>query len=101
MSDAKREALNALLKTFCPNVYFQSPPNVGMQYPCIVYTRDTARTVFADNSPYRRTKRYTLTIIDRDPDSPIPDQIAQLPLCSHQRFFTADNLNHDVFDLYF
>lgn len=83
------------------NVYFQPPANVQMKYPCIVYNRDNADTKFAGNKPYRNVKRYQVTVIDRDPDSAIPDKIAGLPMCSFNRFFTADNLNHDVFTLFF
>jgi hypothetical protein len=83
------------------NVYFQPPANLRMQYPCIVYKRDTARTRFAGNLPYRYTKRYQVTLIDQDPDSVIPDKIAALPMCTFDRSFAADNLNHDVFSLYF
>ena len=83
------------------HVYFQPPANVQMQYPCIVYNRDRAVTQFADDNPYRYTKRYQVTVIDRDPDSEVPDKVAYLPTCTHSRFFTADNLNHDVFNLYF
>jgi hypothetical protein len=98
-----RVALQALLEALVPDekVYFQPPANVEMQYPCITYERDYARTEFADNAPYRHTKRYQVTVIDRSPDSEIPDMVARLPLCSYQRHYTADNLHHDVFDLYF
>lgn len=83
------------------NVYFQPPANIQMQHPCIVYKRDNARTEFAGNAPYRYTKRYLVTVIDQDPDSPIPDKIAALPRCIFSRHFAKDNLNHDVFSLYF
>ena len=82
-------------------VYFQPPSNVTMTYPCLVYERSKAETRFADNNPYRYTKRYTVTVIDRDPDSEIPDRVAKLPMCTHSTFFVADNLNHDIFDIYF
>lgn len=72
-----------------------------MQYPAIVYNRDYADTTFAGNAPYRYTKRYQVTVIDRNPDSTIPDHIAQLPMCTYNRFFAANGLNHDVFVLYF
>jgi hypothetical protein len=72
-----------------------------MQYPCIVYNRDSVDTEFADNTPYRHTKRYQVTVIDRNPDSGVPDKVAALPMCSYDRFFTADNLNHDVFNIFF
>jgi len=83
------------------NVYFQPPANISMKYPCIVYERDNADTIFAGNKPYRYTKRYQVTVIDRDPESPVPEKVAALPMCTFSRFFTADNLNHDVFIIYF
>jgi hypothetical protein len=83
------------------NVYFQPPATVTMQYPCIVYSRNTMHTDFADNRPYKSKKRYQLTVIDQNPDSDIPDKVAELPLCSFERFFAADNLNHDIYNLFF
>lgn len=96
-----RVDLQALLQTITDHVYFQPPENIKMEYPCIVYQRDTARSAFADNNLYRYTKKYTVTVIDRNPDSEIPDQIVRLPMCTHERWFAADDLNHDVFSLYF
>jgi len=83
------------------NVYFQPPENIQLEYPCIIYKRDSANTEFAGNRPYRYVKRYQVMVIDRDPDSPIPDKIAELPMCTFDRFYTADLLNHDVFNLFF
>lgn len=83
------------------NVYFQPPPTIQMEYPCIVYKRDFEEVKHADNVPYNRKKRYQVTVIDTDPDSDIPDKIAELSLCSFDRFYTADGLNHDVFTLFF
>lgn len=99
----QRAQLQSLLESVSGSgeVYFQPPTNLIMKYPCIVYTRDAARTQFADDAPYRYTKRYQVTVIDRDPDSIIPDKVAELPMCTYNRFFTAGNLNHDVFDIYF
>lgn len=93
--------LHALLKEITDHVYFQPPTNVQLEYPCIIYRREYANTLFADNGPYRHTKRYQVTVIDRDPDSAIPDKVAKLPMCTFNRFFTADNLNHDVYHLFF
>lgn len=83
------------------NVYFQPPNNLQMQYPSIIYSRNYAYTEFADDNPYRYCKRYQVTVIDTDPDSGIPDKVAALPMCVFDRHYTADNLNHDVFNLYF
>jgi hypothetical protein len=96
-----RLELQEVLEAITPNVYFQPPSNLQMAYPCIVFKRDFGDTEFADNQPYRYTKRYQVTVIDRDPDSDIRDKVAALPMCTDNRFYTADNLNHDVFNLYF
>ena len=72
-----------------------------MSYPAIVYKRDYALSEFAGNLPYRHTKRYQVTVIDKNPDSMIPDKVAELPMCSFVRHFTADNLNHDIYNVYF
>ena len=83
------------------NVYFQPPENVKMQYPCIKYSRSDMETLFAGDSPYVITKCYQVIVIDKNPDSEIPDKIAKLPLCSFERHYTVDNLNHDVYNLYY
>lgn len=72
-----------------------------MKYPCIVYAQDNAKTEFAGNNPYRYAKRYQVTVISRDPDSPIPDNVARLPSANFNRAFTAADLHHYVFNLYF
>ena len=83
------------------NVYFQPPSNIQLIYPCIIYERSYWNTTFADNKPYSLNKRYSLTVIDRDPDSAIVDKVINLPMCSFDRHYVSDNLNHDVFNLYF
>lgn len=99
---ATRLELHAKLKTLgTDNVYFQPPPKFQMDFPCIVYRRSNLHTDFADNQPYRRKNRYQITAIDADPDSTIPEQVSALPMCSFERFFTADNLNHDVYNIFF
>lgn len=96
-----RIELQQRLSVLTSNVYFQPPNGLKMKYPCIIYERDTLDVAYANNGPYRHTKRYSVTVVDRNPDSMLPEQVAMLPLCSHNRFFTADDLNHDVFTLYF
>jgi len=81
-------------------VYFQPP--TPMVYPCIVYERGLPNDVsFADNIKYVFMKGYTITVIDRSPISPIPDQVEALPHCRFDRFFKTDGLNHFVFQLFF
>ena len=82
-------------------VYFQPPSNTLLEYPAIIYNRDDASVDHADNMLYRRSKRYLVTVIDRDPDSQIPDLIAALPLTRFQRHYAANQLNHDIFVIYY
>jgi hypothetical protein len=72
-----------------------------MQYPAIVYNRYADDVISAGNKPYKRLINYQVTVIDQNPDSLIPGKVAELPLCRFNRFFTADNLNHDVFNIFF
>lgn len=83
------------------NVYFQPPPNIQIVYPAIVYNRDFLDVDYADNAPYYRMFRWQVTVIDRDPDNPVLEKLADLPLTAFVRHFTTDNLNHDVYDVYF
>jgi len=55
----------------------------------------------ADDKPYYTKTKYLITIIDKNPDSEIPNEVAKLPLCIFDRFYTVDNLNHDVYKLFF
>lgn len=98
-----RADLQSLLETLLGsrNVYFQPPPTIQMKYPCIVYNLDDMDTKFADNYPYRVERRYSLTVIDKDPDSAILDKVALLQKCIFDRHFVTDNLNHNVFIIYF
>lgn len=96
-----REQLQAIFELFVPNVYFQPPNGQRMEYPCIVYKRDPGEPQYADNSKYLNRMRYQVTVIDRDPDGILRGMVDSLPLCRHVQFFAADNLNHDIFNLYF
>lgn len=97
----RRLLLHQILLSLVSNVYFQPPEGLVMVYPCIVYQRDYADTKFADNGVYSHVKRYQITVIDRNPDSDIPGKVAALPSCLFSRFFAADQLNHDIYNLYF
>lgn len=97
----RRLELQTLLETLTPVVYFTPPNDTQIQYPCIIYQRYIATSEFADNIPYTRNQRYQVTVIDSDPDSLIPDKVAELPMCTKNRFFVAGNLNHDVYNLYY
>lgn len=83
------------------NVYFQPPANVRMNYPAIVYQLSSLQNVPANNDVYLQRVAYDITVIDEDPESEIASTISKLPLCRFDRFYTAENLNHFVYTLYY
>ena len=82
-------------------VYFQPPPSFKLKYPCIIYNLSDINNTHADNEAYVQDKMYTLTYITSDPDDKMIDSISAIKMCSFDRFYTADNLNHYVFTLFY
>lgn len=84
------------------NVYFQSPGKLGMKYPCIKYSHSGVRSDRANDKIYKNVDRYEIIVIDTNPDSEIYKKILEhFQMCSYDRGYTADNLNHDVLTLYY
>lgn len=82
-------------------VYFQPPSDIRLKYPCIVYQLDRVDTQYADNRPYKDSKAYAVTYIDRDPDQTIPDMLGELPTSSFMSFRITDDLNHWTYRIYY
>lgn len=98
----RRWELNSKLKDICPNVYFQPPSNKTIKYPCIIYHEDVGRGINADNLNYLYTDGYSVTVIDKDPDSELPDMLMRaFPMIRRSGPYRADNLNHYPFTLYY
>ncbi len=97
----RRLGLHALLKDITPNVYYQSPGNVLMTYPAILYSRRSIKSQFADNSKHVMTNSYTITAIDRNPDSHMIEKILALPMSTHTQSYVADGLYHEIFIIYY
>lgn len=95
LSDILRDILGST------EVYYQPKRNIEMAYPAITYEQSAADTKFANNKPYTHMRRYTVTLISRDPEHPAYPKLAALPRCLFDRHFVADDLNHDVFNIYF
>ena len=82
------------------NVYFQPPVSVKLSYPAIVYAIKDVETTFADNRAYLKAPSYEVTLIDKNPDNVFVEAILDIPYCTFDRHFKADNLNHYVFTLF-
>jgi hypothetical protein len=52
-----------------------------MNYPAIVYGLEDIENTFADDGVYLSQRKYSVTVIDEDPDSPIVCKVAVLPTC--------------------
>lgn len=100
---AQRQQLHELLVALLGsnNVYFQPPEDTKLTYPCLIYYLNDHKFVYANNKPYKGTKRYQLTFIGRDPDSDVHDKIVALPLCRFERSFTTSFLTHYVYNIFF
>ena len=82
------------------NVYYQPPESVKMKYPAIKYELKNFDVKHANNSSYLTKPCYEVTLIDPNPDSEFVELILNLPNCSFDRHYIADNLNHFTFTIY-
>ena len=83
------------------HVWFQPPSSVYLSYPGIVYHRSGKDILRADNKKYRTMDKYSVTVMDLNPDSPIPSDIEELEYCSFDRSFSVDGLYHTTYTLYY
>ena len=85
------------------NVYFQPPEDVRLKYPCIVYERNDVDAREADDYKYVRFMRYSVTYISRDPETNafIEKMLETFKYSDYDRHFVTDNLNHEIFTIYF
>ena len=100
---ASRQELQTLLETLLEsdNVYYRSPESKKMEYPAIRFIKKTIKSMFANNATYSMMDCYEVTVSSRTPDHPVIKKILSLPYASYDRYYVAENLNHDVCILYF
>ena len=84
------------------NVYFQPPANIKLDYDCIIYRQRRPDVKRADNKAYTYTQSYDVTIISKSPTIDLPERMVKhFMMCTVDRFYTADNLNHWALTLYY
>lgn len=103
MASGARPELGKIFRSILnsENVYFQPPESLKLDYPCIIYQLADIETRHANNKPYSHDKQYQVILITKDPDNIFKDILSDLPLCTFERFYTSQNLNHYVYRLYF
>lgn len=82
-------------------IYYQTPENLKMVYPCIRFSRSDIESTHADNMKYSNFTLYQITVISKTPDHNVINKILELPMSSYDRHYVKDNLNHDVINLYY
>ena len=83
------------------NVYYQPPESIKMQYDAIRYSKKNISSTYANDSKYLMKDCYELMVIAKRPDNPVIKKLLELPYCSYDRHYVADNLNHDVLTIYY
>lgn len=110
MSQTRIEIQRELLHDTLSNVdgvkkaYFQPPSEAQLVYPCIIYELSDLNATYADNKRFFTFPRYTLTLIDKNPESPIQEEILNLGngcYVQFDRFFTINGMNHWTYSLTF
>ena len=71
------------------------------EIPRHVYALDDIENTFANDGVYLSARKYSVTVIDSDPDNSLVDKVASMPTSRFNRHYTKDNLNHDVFEIFF
>lgn len=100
---ASRLELQSKLEELLGNrhVYYQPPESLKIEYPAIVYSKNSIRVRKADDSLYSKMNQYSVIVVDKKPDNSVIDKLLQLPYCSYDRHYVSDNLNHDSLTLFF
>lgn len=88
-------------QTVSPCVKYQPGPSVTLKYPAIVYKLNDMPGNWANNLPYHWEHRYEVQVIDRKADSPLRERLIALPMCRFRSAYTAENLYHFVFDIFY
>lgn len=95
-----RPRLSEAFHRILDNVYFEPPESIEMDYPAIKYNLARIKTDTANNSPYRISPGYEVTLMDWDLDSPYVAQLLALPYCSFDRHYAKDGLHHWTFTIF-
>lgn len=82
------------------NVYYQSPPNTGMKYPCIVYGFAGYNRQDADNKPYVLSGKWEITHMYKSvSNDKIRDEMINVMGCAFDRRIVKDGIYNDYYNL--
>lgn len=96
-----RDLLNLLQQVVQHNrVYFQPPENLKIGYPAVVFHLSKIEIDHASNAPYKGAREYSVTLITKDPEPDVIDEILKIPYSSLDTTYISDGMNHFVFTVY-
>ena len=99
--DNRLKLHNLLLSIGGPNVYYQAPSDMAMNYPAIKYSINKMKNKHADDLVYCQDISYSIIIMSKDVDCDVIYKLSILPKCSFDRRYVADNIYHTVFNIYY
>ena len=94
--------LLALLKTAVDHncVYFQPPENLKIGYPAVIVHLSKIKVDHANDMPYKGAREYSVTLITKEPEPEVLDEILKIPYTTLDTTYIADGMNHFVFTTY-
>lgn len=82
-------------------VWFQPPSNISMTYPTVIYHMEGSNNTHADNSTYTKDVRYSVVVMDTNPDSTLWSSIMDaIPRSSLDNVMNVEGLYHWNITLY-
>lgn len=91
-----RLKVDSRLRKVCNHIYYQPTEATRLQYPCILYEDQAPSSVFANNKRYRAIPSYRATVIVKEPDSKLNQELVDEfdPSISYDTRYVSDNLYH-------
>lgn len=82
------------------HVYFQSPPNTGMEYPAIVYSFERYEIKSADNIPYIAAGRWQIHHIYKSIKNDLKEKfVFGNPMFSFDRRAVSNGVYNDYYTI--
>jgi len=96
-----RDLLHLLQKAVDHNrVYFQPPENLKIGYPAVIFHLSKIKVDHAGDVPYKGAREYSVTLITKDPEPEVLDEILKIPYTTLDTTYITDGMNHFVFTTY-
>lgn len=96
-----RDLLHLLQQAVQHNrVYFQPPENLKIVYPAVIFHLSKIEVDRASDVPYKGAREYSVTLITKDPEPYVIDEILKIPYSSLDTTYISDGMNHFVFTIY-